>query len=354
MAMNSVIQRRRKDLGLTQEQLADYLGVTAPAVNKWEKGTSCPDISLLAPLARLLKINMNTLFEFEREISQKELVHFCREISRCAQERGYEPAFELAEEKLHEYPGSDSLLHNMALQLQSLLVSAGLDEEKNKSYLAKINGWYLRLTESEDAVIRNSALYMMASYEISMEHYEKAQEYLDRMPNRNDTPDKRMLQAAIFMKQDGAEAAARLMQAALLSAVGEVQMILFRLADAELALENLESAEYAARCSEETAHTFDLNEYNSLVAYFQIAAAQKNADKTVSLLRRMLKSGSKPWELSASPLYSRITASSGASIENLIVPLLESMMQSEEYSFLHNDENFKALLDEYEIKASVN
>ena len=40
MPINEVIVRQRKLLGLTQEQVADRLGVTAPAVHKWEKGVS--------------------------------------------------------------------------------------------------------------------------------------------------------------------------------------------------------------------------------------------------------------------------------------------------------------------------
>lgn len=40
MPISKVIQERRKALGLTQEQIAEYLGVTTPAVNKWEKGGS--------------------------------------------------------------------------------------------------------------------------------------------------------------------------------------------------------------------------------------------------------------------------------------------------------------------------
>ena len=37
MAMNTVIREKRKELGLTQEKVAVYLGVSAPAVNKWER-----------------------------------------------------------------------------------------------------------------------------------------------------------------------------------------------------------------------------------------------------------------------------------------------------------------------------
>ena len=38
MKINEIIKERRTALNLTQEQVASYLGVTAPAVNKWEKG----------------------------------------------------------------------------------------------------------------------------------------------------------------------------------------------------------------------------------------------------------------------------------------------------------------------------
>lgn len=40
MPIHTVIHEKRKELGLTQEQIASYLGVTAPAVNKWERGVS--------------------------------------------------------------------------------------------------------------------------------------------------------------------------------------------------------------------------------------------------------------------------------------------------------------------------
>ena len=40
MKINEVIKERRLAKGLTQEQVAKYLGITAPAVNKWEKGVS--------------------------------------------------------------------------------------------------------------------------------------------------------------------------------------------------------------------------------------------------------------------------------------------------------------------------
>ena len=70
MRINEIIKERRLAKGFTQEQIANYLGVTAPAVNKWEKGTSCPDIVLLPALARLLDTDLNTLLRSEEHTSE--------------------------------------------------------------------------------------------------------------------------------------------------------------------------------------------------------------------------------------------------------------------------------------------
>ena len=50
MQIGSVIRKYRKECGLTQEEMAKRLGVTTPAVNKWENGNTNPDIELLAPI----------------------------------------------------------------------------------------------------------------------------------------------------------------------------------------------------------------------------------------------------------------------------------------------------------------
>lgn len=55
------IATQRKKLGLTQNRLARMLGVSAQAVSKWERGISCPDISLLDEIANALQISLSEL-----------------------------------------------------------------------------------------------------------------------------------------------------------------------------------------------------------------------------------------------------------------------------------------------------
>ena len=47
MRIGDNIRRLRRERGLTQETLAEFLGVTFQSVSKWERGESCPDIAML-------------------------------------------------------------------------------------------------------------------------------------------------------------------------------------------------------------------------------------------------------------------------------------------------------------------
>ena len=52
----------RRTAGLTQELLADRLGVTSQAVSKWERQLSCPDVSLLPVMAEVFGVAIDELF----------------------------------------------------------------------------------------------------------------------------------------------------------------------------------------------------------------------------------------------------------------------------------------------------
>jgi len=62
MILSEMIAKYRKTLGLTQEGLAQQLGVTNQAVSKWESDQCCPDIALLPALADIFGITIDTLF----------------------------------------------------------------------------------------------------------------------------------------------------------------------------------------------------------------------------------------------------------------------------------------------------
>lgn len=359
MVIHTIIQERRKALGLTQEQVAEYLGVTTPAVNKWEKGNTCPDIALLPPLARLLKIDLNTLFGFYEDITKQELILLCKEINEVVLKEGFAEGFALAQEKIREYPNSDTLLHNVALQLQGMLLTAGLEEEQKKGYLKTIDEWYERLTQSSEEVIRNGACYMLASRAIQEGYYDKAQEHLDRLPNRKDLPDKRPLQATIYLEQNQAEEAAKLLEQMLLTTVTDVQMVLYRLIDVNVALGDNDTAAYVTERVTKLVELFDLNQYGTGVAPFQMAVANKDVKQTVASLRKMLDSMAYDWKVQKSPLYRRLAGNmvlnnTDSTLARMLKTMVQELKESPEYEFLRASEEFSVLMAELEEKISYN
>lgn len=64
MSLSQNIKRLRAAKGLTQEQLASILGVSAQAVSKWETTDTYPDGALLVPLAQALEVSLDELFDY--------------------------------------------------------------------------------------------------------------------------------------------------------------------------------------------------------------------------------------------------------------------------------------------------
>ena len=60
--MGQIIRRLRKNADLTQEELAEQLGITYQAVSRWENDTGMPDISQLVPLANVFDVPIDVLF----------------------------------------------------------------------------------------------------------------------------------------------------------------------------------------------------------------------------------------------------------------------------------------------------
>lgn len=89
MNIGSVIKKYRKEAGYTQEEMANRLGVTTPAVNKWENGNSKPDIELLSPIARLLHISLDTLLSFQEKLTDFEIGEFIQKMDKMFSEEGY-------------------------------------------------------------------------------------------------------------------------------------------------------------------------------------------------------------------------------------------------------------------------
>ena len=67
------IAQLRKEKNMTQNELANRLGITDRAISKWENGRGMPDLSLLKPLSDELGVSINELLSGERVEKERYL-----------------------------------------------------------------------------------------------------------------------------------------------------------------------------------------------------------------------------------------------------------------------------------------
>ena len=104
----------RKAKGMTQEQLAAALGISPPAVSKWETNASYPDITLLCPLARALDTNVDMLLNYEKTLSDSEAEQKINDILTLAHTKDWQTAESILQNLLHQYPASIPLKYHGA------------------------------------------------------------------------------------------------------------------------------------------------------------------------------------------------------------------------------------------------
>ena len=73
MQISQIIKRKRKELDLTQDALAEKLGITAQAISKWENGASMPDITILNNLSSALGCTIDELINGINEKTEEQL-----------------------------------------------------------------------------------------------------------------------------------------------------------------------------------------------------------------------------------------------------------------------------------------
>lgn len=93
--ISSFIKNKRKELGITQEELAERLFVTEKAISRWETGRGTPDISLLLPLSKELNIDVSELLNGEENINTNNNIEQIIEYNEVTKVNKFNTSFKL-------------------------------------------------------------------------------------------------------------------------------------------------------------------------------------------------------------------------------------------------------------------
>lgn len=347
MKINEIIRKKRIEKGYTQEQLASFLGVSAPAVNKWEKAISYPDITLLPALARLLDTDLNTLLSFQEDLTQEEIRDFVNELAIVAESEGIDSAFSMALDKLHEYPSCDVLLLNVALTLEGLNIMSQGDNQNNP-YMDDIEEMYVRASESCNPQVSCHAKSMLISKCINRKEFDTARKLIDELPEAA-IYDKKQLEANLCRAEGDWAHAAQIIEQKILSKISNIQSSLYTLIEIAVRGNHLSDAEQLAGVAKETVRLFDLWECNTYIVDFLLATARKDADRCLSALEKMLPALNKGWKPAHSPLYRHIPVKEtdiGQMMRHVILKEVEDL-EDPAYDFLRDKPEIKKILAKY-------
>lgn len=341
MQIGQVIRKYRKEQNMTQEEMAYRLGVTTPAVNKWENGNSYPDIMMLAPIARLLNISLDTLLSYREELTKEEIEAVVKEADSRFKKDTYEETFQWIKEKIETYPGSKILIWQLATILDAQrLVKNIPDQEKYDSYILRC---YEQVLESEEEQIRTYAADSLFGYYLRKEQYEKAEGYLSYYSEQN--PERKRKQAVIFEKTGRRKEAYKAYEELLFSGYQMLSMIFNSIYILAMEDNDIRKAGKLVDKQQELARLFEMGTYYEVSCRLEFATANKDVKTVIDTMEKMLESIEKITDFKESELYEHMNfkKTEKAFIQEMKNNLLKCFQDEETFGFMKTDERWKKL-----------
>ena len=228
------ICRLRKQANMTQRELANLLGISEPAVCKWETDSSMPDIMLLAPLARALHTDLNTLLSYEETVSPEQAKVFADTAEEIGRTDGSDAEMQYWEERLKEYPNSELLTMACAKWLMKLQVQGAATGEQTQI----LERLLLTLCKSEATEMQFEAKRYLASFYITGQRFEEAETILSTLPEFDFNA--RHLKALLLYVKKDYEVARKECEQFLFECVQNALICLSRMAGIAVATEDKE------------------------------------------------------------------------------------------------------------------
>lgn len=176
LSLPANISKLRKEHSMTQEQLAEALGVTFASVSKWERGVATPELNLIAEMADLFEVSVDALIGYEFRNNDRESV--ITRLKQYVHDRENSDALPDIEKALQRYPNCFEVVYYSArvYRVKGLY-------QKNPAYSEKAISLYHRacllIGQNTDPEISDISVRLeMAQVYISLDQYEKGLDIL--------------------------------------------------------------------------------------------------------------------------------------------------------------------------------
>ncbi len=309
LKIGKVIAEARRYKGLTQEGLANTIGVSSAAVSKWETAASYPDITLLPPLARVLGLTLDELMDFHGQPSKDEVQEITEHLGRVFDTQGYTAGMSCCEEALREYPSCGLLKMNIGglyVRYISMAIGGGSDADgamdamcqKLTSLLEQAEGEVHEANELQAArLLRISSLIMLG-------RYEEAEQLLDSLPGDPQLNSDAMY-ISLYMAKGELDKAERLSAKMLLRSVTNAGTTLTSLCGAAIKQGDMERAHKFADAYTALMELFDMDRSSWIYLQLQLALEENDIRRALDLTRQYVDARlASSYDYSGNPFFS--------------------------------------------------
>lgn len=344
MNIGSVIKKYRKEAGYTQEEMANRLGVTTPAVNKWENGNSKPDIELLSPIARLLHISLDTLLSFQEKLTDFEIGEFIQKMDKMFSEEGYKKTYQWAVNTIKKYPNCNLLIWQIAVMLDSRRIIGECDNPDK--YDEQINVWYEIALNDEDEKIQHHAADSLFGFYLRKKDYAMAEKYLRYFSDYD--PVKKVKMGQLYMQQGKTEDAYEKLEDVVFSTYTTLNLTFGTMITQALEEKNHEYAKYLAKKMNVLANAFDMGKYHECAAMLNVVVAEKDVEGTFQVAKQLLENVDTMGDFRESKLYQhmKFRNTENPYAKEMKKALLEGFRTEEEFSYMNGYEPWDQFIHE--------
>jgi len=222
LSIGEVIYKLRKEKGITQEQLAGFIGVSTAAVSKWESGISYPDITLLPVLATFFNVSIDQLLNFKIELSDEEVMKIFSECEALFSSSHMDEAIEKSKKYILKYPTS----YYLKLRIGFLFNMYSWKENSEEKSMNMINH-AIKLFEdvaqncSKEELVEQ-ALFQLGALYPSIDEEDKGIEALNKI--RKSQVDPNDILASIYTQKGEIKKARELLQSKLFKSIFDISM----------------------------------------------------------------------------------------------------------------------------------
>jgi transcriptional regulator with XRE-family HTH domain len=130
--ISKCIIQKRKEKGITQENLAEYIGVSKASVSKWESGQSYPDILLLPELATFFNVSVDELLGYSPQLTNEDIKKMYNKLSHEFAVKPFDEVMEQCNKIIKEYYSCFPFLLSMIQLLLNHSTLAKTEEIKKE------------------------------------------------------------------------------------------------------------------------------------------------------------------------------------------------------------------------------